>query len=42
MILASTTVSELLSDPVFVILAPVGVIAILVIIYFVFGGDIEL
>lgn len=42
MILASTTVSELLSDPVFVILAPAGIIVVLLVIYFVFGGDIEL
>lgn len=36
------TADELLSDPVFVICAPIGVIVILLVIYFVWGGDTDL
>ncbi|UTN93007.1 hypothetical protein SEA_MARKY_4 [Streptomyces phage Marky] len=36
------TADELLSDPVFVICAPIGVIVILLVIYFVFGGDTDI
>lgn len=36
------TADELLSDPVFVICAPIGVIVIILVIYFVCGGDTDL
>ena len=38
----ATTADELLSDPWFVLFAPVGVIVVLLVIYFVFGGDTDL
>jgi hypothetical protein len=38
----ATTANELLSDPWFVMFAPVGVIVVLLVIYFVFGGDTDL
>lgn len=36
------TADDLLSDPVFVICAPIGVIVIILVIYFVWGGDTDL
>lgn len=36
------TADELLSDPVFVICAPIGVIVIILVIYFAWGGDTDI
>ncbi len=41
MVLA-TTADELLSDPWFVLFAPVGVIVVVLVIYFVLGGNTDI